>query len=179
MSLKPEGCYVRGMSFDSCQLYWRHWIIKTNDTVVSDINGEAVIGQVAILICVRRVLLCTFTYKPFVVSTVSPFTSRGERVCLWKLLRFLSFTRIHRGFLYISPWQVCLLNRYLLKSFPTIYSIFICRLTDPKGTPFEVKVAKFPLLLPDYIFWLIPAPSWLITVCLLVRYQTYFFCLLG
>lgn len=82
MSLKPEGCYVRGMSFDSCQLYWRHWIIKTNDTVVSDINGEAVIGQVAILICVRRVLLCTFTYKPFVVSTVSPFTSRGERVCL-------------------------------------------------------------------------------------------------
>ncbi|KAF5767324.1 putative ApaG domain-containing protein [Helianthus annuus] len=33
MLLKPEGFFVHGMSFDSCQLYRRHWIIKSNDNV--------------------------------------------------------------------------------------------------------------------------------------------------
>ncbi|KAJ0710514.1 putative ApaG domain-containing protein [Helianthus annuus] len=28
------------MTFESCQLYWRHWIIKSNDNVVDDVNGE-------------------------------------------------------------------------------------------------------------------------------------------
>ncbi|KAF8014106.1 hypothetical protein BT93_H0063 [Corymbia citriodora subsp. variegata] len=45
MSLIPEGCMVNGMPCDSCQLYLRHWIIRANDAVVSDVNGEAVIGK--------------------------------------------------------------------------------------------------------------------------------------
>jgi len=49
LSLEPQGCLINGMSFNSCQLHWRHWIIRANDDVVSDFNGEAVIGQVYIL----------------------------------------------------------------------------------------------------------------------------------
>ncbi|XP_019055583.1 PREDICTED: F-box protein SKIP16 isoform X2 [Nelumbo nucifera] len=49
MSLLPEGCVVNGMSFSSCQLYWRHWIIRANDIVVSDVNAEAVIGKYPLL----------------------------------------------------------------------------------------------------------------------------------
>lgn len=49
MSLVPEGCIVNGMRFDSCQLYWRHWIIRENDNIVSDVNGEAVIGKYPLL----------------------------------------------------------------------------------------------------------------------------------
>lgn len=47
MSLSPDGCVINGMTFSSCQLYWRHWIIRANDAVVSDVNGEAVIGKVS------------------------------------------------------------------------------------------------------------------------------------
>ena len=46
MSLGDEGCVINGMSFSSCQLHWRHWMIRANDKVVSDVNGEAVIGKV-------------------------------------------------------------------------------------------------------------------------------------
>ena len=46
MSLLPEGCIINGMSLSSCQLHWRHWIIRANDAVKSDVNGEAVIGKV-------------------------------------------------------------------------------------------------------------------------------------
>ncbi|KAK7262600.1 hypothetical protein RJT34_30175 [Clitoria ternatea] len=49
MSLEPQGCTINGMSFSSCQLHWRHWIIRANDIVVSDVNGEAVIGQFPLL----------------------------------------------------------------------------------------------------------------------------------
>ncbi|XAR54537.1 hypothetical protein NMG60_11029711 [Bertholletia excelsa] len=49
MSLLPEGCVLHGMSFPSCQLYRRHWIIRANDTVVSDVNAEAVIGMFPLL----------------------------------------------------------------------------------------------------------------------------------
>ncbi|KAL2328868.1 hypothetical protein Fmac_022295 [Flemingia macrophylla] len=49
MSLEPQGCTVDGMTFNSCQLHWRHWIIRANDIVVSDVNGEAVIGQFPLL----------------------------------------------------------------------------------------------------------------------------------
>ncbi|TKY67469.1 F-box protein SKIP16 [Spatholobus suberectus] len=49
LSLEPEGCIINGMSFSSCQLHWRHWIIRANDIVVSDVNGEAVIGQFPLL----------------------------------------------------------------------------------------------------------------------------------
>ncbi|KAI9194456.1 hypothetical protein LWI28_006191 [Acer negundo] len=50
MSLLPEGCILSGMSFSSCQLQWRHWIIRADNVVVSDINGEAVIGQFPLLL---------------------------------------------------------------------------------------------------------------------------------
>lgn len=46
LSLQPQGCLINGMSYRSCQLYWRHWIIHANDVVVSDVDGEAVIGMV-------------------------------------------------------------------------------------------------------------------------------------
>lgn len=49
LSLEPQGCIINGMSFSSCQLHWRHWIIRANDIVVSDVNGEAVIGQFPLL----------------------------------------------------------------------------------------------------------------------------------
>ncbi|XP_047161251.1 F-box protein SKIP16 [Vigna umbellata] len=49
LSLEPQGCLINGMSFNSCQLHWRRWIIRANDDVVSDFNGEAVIGQYPLL----------------------------------------------------------------------------------------------------------------------------------
>ncbi|KAJ1410493.1 F-box-like domain superfamily [Sesbania bispinosa] len=49
MSLQPQGCIVNGRTFSSCQLHWRHWIIRANDIVVSDVNGEAVIGMFPLL----------------------------------------------------------------------------------------------------------------------------------
>ncbi|KAF8391780.1 hypothetical protein HHK36_022014 [Tetracentron sinense] len=45
MRLLPEGCITDALSFSSCQLCSRHWIIRANDIVVSDINGEGVIGK--------------------------------------------------------------------------------------------------------------------------------------
>ncbi|KAL8196009.1 hypothetical protein R6Q57_025009 [Mikania cordata] len=106
MSLKPEGCFVHGMNFDSCQLYWRHWIIKSNDNVVDDINGEAVIGLHPLLLPGKK----EFVYESCTTSVSSPGSIEG------------SFTFVPG------------------------------RLTDPKGSPFEVEVARFPLVLPDYIF---------------------------
>lgn len=46
MSLLPEGCSINGMTFDSCQLLSRHWVIRAYDVVVANVNGEAVIGKV-------------------------------------------------------------------------------------------------------------------------------------
>ncbi|XP_024996046.1 F-box protein SKIP16 isoform X1 [Cynara cardunculus var. scolymus] len=106
MCLKPEGCVINGMSFDSCQLYWRHWIIKANENVVEDINGEAVIGQFPLLRPGQK----EFVYESCTTSACSPGSVEG------------SFTFLPG------------------------------RLADPKGSPFEVEVARFPLLLPDYIF---------------------------
>ncbi|XP_073262029.1 F-box protein SKIP16 isoform X1 [Populus alba] len=45
MSLPPEGCIINGMRFSSCQLHLRHWVIRADDTVVSNVNSEAVIGK--------------------------------------------------------------------------------------------------------------------------------------
>ncbi|KAL7607970.1 hypothetical protein Lser_V15G14078 [Lactuca serriola] len=106
MSLKPEGCFIHGMSFNSCQLYWRHWIIKANDHVVADINGEAVIGQFPLLRPGKK----EFVYESCTMSASSPGSIEG------------SFTFVPG------------------------------RLADPKGSTFDVEVAKFPLLLPEYIF---------------------------
>ncbi|XP_022849352.1 F-box protein SKIP16-like isoform X2 [Olea europaea var. sylvestris] len=49
MSLSPGGCVIEGMMFSSCQLYRRHWTIRANDAVVSNVNGEAVIGRFPLL----------------------------------------------------------------------------------------------------------------------------------
>ncbi|KAK9288590.1 hypothetical protein L1049_017049 [Liquidambar formosana] len=49
MCLLPEGCIINRMSFSSCQLYWRHWIICANDVVIADVGGEAVIGKFPLL----------------------------------------------------------------------------------------------------------------------------------
>lgn len=46
MSLVPEGCFLNGRHHSSCQLYWRHWIIRADDEVIDKVNGEAVIGKV-------------------------------------------------------------------------------------------------------------------------------------
>lgn len=50
MSLQPEGCLLDGMYYKSCQLYSRHWIIKSKDVVVADVNGEGVIGKYPLLL---------------------------------------------------------------------------------------------------------------------------------
>ncbi|KAL6528072.1 F-box protein skip16 [Orobanche hederae] len=49
MSLSSDGCVVNGLRFSSCQLSWRHWIVRANHAVVSDVNGEAVIGKFPLL----------------------------------------------------------------------------------------------------------------------------------
>ncbi|KAL5998020.1 F-box protein skip16 [Asimina triloba] len=45
MRLLPQGCMLDGVCHQSCQLYWRHWIIHANDTVVSEVSDAAVIGK--------------------------------------------------------------------------------------------------------------------------------------
>ncbi|KAK8483554.1 hypothetical protein V6N12_076223, partial [Hibiscus sabdariffa] len=49
MSLLPEGCVINGMTFGSCQLSRRHWIIRANEDIISDFSGEAVIGKFPLL----------------------------------------------------------------------------------------------------------------------------------
>lgn len=51
MSLFPEGCIINGMTFSSCQLSRRHWIIRSDEAIVSDVNAEAVIGKVMTYQC--------------------------------------------------------------------------------------------------------------------------------
>ncbi|KAJ9178542.1 hypothetical protein P3X46_010420 [Hevea brasiliensis] len=106
MSLLPEGCFINGMYFGSCQLQRRHWIIYANGNIVSDVSGEAVIGKYPLLLPGER---------DFVYQSCTPLsTSSGS---------------IEGSFTFVPG-----------------------RLVDPKGAPFEVEVARFPLQLPDYIF---------------------------
>ncbi|XP_050214184.1 F-box protein SKIP16 [Mercurialis annua] len=49
ISLQPDGCIINGMYFSSCQLQKRHWIIRANDIVESDVAGEGVIGKYPLL----------------------------------------------------------------------------------------------------------------------------------
>ncbi|KAJ7980679.1 F-box protein SKIP16-like [Quillaja saponaria] len=106
MSLLPQGCIINGMSFGSCQLHSRHWIICADDVVISDVHGEAVIGQFPLL---------RTGEKEFVYESCTPLpTSSGS---------------VEGSFTFVPG-----------------------RLADPKGSPFEVKVARFPLQLPDYVF---------------------------
>ncbi|KAK9288490.1 hypothetical protein L1049_016949 [Liquidambar formosana] len=106
MCLLPEGCIINRMSFSSCQLYWRHWIICANDVVVADVGGEAVIGKF-------------------------PLLHPGEKEFVYE-----SWTHMPS----------------LPGSFEGSFTFVPGRLADPKGGPFEVEVARFPLQLPDYIF---------------------------
>ncbi|OVA11071.1 ApaG domain [Macleaya cordata] len=71
MSLLKEGCILNGMSFNSCQLYWRHWVIRASDVVVSDVNGEAVIGKYP--------LLCP-DGKEFVYESCTPLPSSSGSI---------------------------------------------------------------------------------------------------
>lgn len=71
MSLSPEGCIINGVSSGSCQLYWRHWIIRANDAVVSDVNGEAVIGKYPLLLPGE---------KEFVYESCSPLSSSSGSI---------------------------------------------------------------------------------------------------
>ncbi|XP_042482582.1 F-box protein SKIP16 isoform X3 [Macadamia integrifolia] len=106
MRLLPEGCIINGTSFGSCQLYWRRWIIRANDTVISDVNDEAVIGKYPLLYP---------DGKEFVYESCTPLTS--------------SSGSIEGAFTFVPG-----------------------RLTEPKGMPFDVKVARFLLKVPDYVF---------------------------
>ncbi|KAL1202140.1 F-box protein SKIP16 [Cardamine amara subsp. amara] len=49
MSLMPEGCILNGKDHSSCQLYWRHWVIRADGAVIDKVNGEAVIGKYPLL----------------------------------------------------------------------------------------------------------------------------------
>lgn len=51
---------ANGLPYDYCQLNWRHWIIRANDAVVSDVNGEAVIGMVGCDLCGIFLMFCIF-----------------------------------------------------------------------------------------------------------------------
>ncbi|KAM0064044.1 putative ApaG domain-containing protein [Helianthus debilis subsp. tardiflorus] len=80
------------MSFDSCQLYRRQWIIKFYDNVLGDFNGEAVIGQFPLLWSGEK----EFVYECCITSTASPASIEDWRIhkeapFRLKLLDFLWF----------------------------------------------------------------------------------------
>ncbi|MBA0647408.1 hypothetical protein Goklo_015293 [Gossypium klotzschianum] len=106
MSLLPEGCVINGMTFVSCQLNRRHWIIRADGEVVSSVDDEAVIGEYPLL-------------HPgegeFVYQSCAPLPSPSGSI---------------EGHFTFVPG----------------------RLADPRGGPFEVQVATFPLEMPDYVF---------------------------
>lgn len=73
MNLLQEEYTPNGASAASCQLYWRHWIIRANDVVVSDINAAAVIGQHPLLHPDRR----EFAYESCTPLPSSPGSIEG------------------------------------------------------------------------------------------------------
>ncbi|CAI9108654.1 OLC1v1008315C3 [Oldenlandia corymbosa var. corymbosa] len=73
MSLLSEGCIINGMKFGSCQLYWRNWVIRANDTVVDNFNGEGVIGKFPLL----RPGEEEFVYESCTYMTSSPGSIEG------------------------------------------------------------------------------------------------------
>lgn len=58
MSLKPGGCIVNGMQFDSCQLCMCHWTIQENNDTVTRINEETMQGKV----CYNKNLYSSYLY---------------------------------------------------------------------------------------------------------------------
>ncbi|GKV39231.1 hypothetical protein SLEP1_g47037 [Rubroshorea leprosula] len=73
MSLQPEGCIINGMTFDSCQLYWRHLLIRSNGDIISNVDGEAVR---------RKYLLWPgegeFVYESFTLLPASSISGSAE-----------------------------------------------------------------------------------------------------
>ncbi|XP_077228071.1 SKP1/ASK-interacting protein 16 [Tasmannia lanceolata] len=106
MRLLPQGCTLDGMYFNSCQLYWRRWINRANDVILSEVNGEAVIGKFPLLYPDGE----EFVYESCISMRDSSGTMEGA------------------------------------------FTFYPGRLRDPKGRPFDVEVAVFPLEKPDYIF---------------------------
>ncbi|KAF5207243.1 F-box protein skip16 [Thalictrum thalictroides] len=106
MSLLSEEHIASGTPLTSCQLYWRHWIIRANDFVVSDVDGEAVIGKYPLL---------HPDGKEFIYESCTPLPS--------------------------CPGSI-----------DGTFTFVPGRLTNPKGGPFMVEVAQFPLQLPDFIY---------------------------
>ncbi|XP_048234072.1 F-box protein SKIP16 isoform X2 [Ricinus communis] len=74
MSLLPDGCIVNGMYFASCQLQKRHWIIRANETVVSDVVGEGVIGKYPVLCPGEQ----EFVYESCMPLPTSPGSVEGS-----------------------------------------------------------------------------------------------------
>ncbi|CAL5417049.1 unnamed protein product [Camellia sinensis] len=129
MSLSPEGCIINGVSSGSCQLYWRHWIIRANDAVVSDVNGEAVIGKYPLLLPGE---------KEFVYESCSHLSSSSGSI-------EGSFTFVSGSDGVWIAFRILFIIHHVSLSDHDL-------LADPKSRPFEVEVARFPLQVPDYIF---------------------------
>lgn len=51
---------ANGIPYNFCQLHRRHWTIRANDAVVSDVNAEAVIGKVECDLCGIFLMFCIF-----------------------------------------------------------------------------------------------------------------------
>ncbi|WCJ41304.1 SKP1/ASK-interacting protein 16 [Euphorbia peplus] len=49
MSLLPDGCFVNGMWFNSCQLQKIHWITRVNDTVICHLRRDGLGGEYPLL----------------------------------------------------------------------------------------------------------------------------------
>lgn len=74
MSLLPDGCMLDGMYHSSCQLRARHWIIKSRDEVVSNVNGEAVIGKYPLLFPGKE----EFVYESCTPLSAAPGSVEGS-----------------------------------------------------------------------------------------------------
>uniref|UniRef100_A0A1D1YR28 F-box protein SKIP16 n=1 Tax=Anthurium amnicola TaxID=1678845 RepID=A0A1D1YR28_9ARAE len=74
ISLSPEGCTLDGVRYDSCQLDSRHWIIRSNDNVVSNVRGEGVIGKFPLLVPDME----EFVYESCTSLPASPGSMEGS-----------------------------------------------------------------------------------------------------
>lgn len=108
LSLLPEGCMLDGTYYSSCQLYSRHWIIRSKDAVVSDISAEAVIGKVwfATILCILSLFRQTdwrsaLRYDTLVSFSLSScYISHSTRT--WHQLHWVLASQ---NFTYFSNWS--------------------------------------------------------------------------
>lgn len=135
MSLLPEGCMLDGVYYSSCQLHSRHWIIRSKDTIVDNVHGEAVIGQVSFLFLqilikfsVSWGIYHTLNLGNLIsecllaVSAVSAPLAWWGRICISELHSRTRCSWICGGLIYICSWQVSPANQHLL----TVNSLFSC-----------------------------------------------------